>query len=290
MTARLDLGNSLTRCDPHYETCHLPGNLLVTGSSGAGNENDIPAAVITHESAQALAQLGHGYPSVHLELKTRRHKALAENLIAEIPGRTPNWVVLCAHYDGHDLAESAIDNGTGVAVVLEVARALAPVVPFLRRGLRVALFTVEEWGLMGSRSYVDQLAEQECDRISLVVNLDSVGSSSRFTALTSGFEELEPFLLGVAAKIGIPLQTYRPVMANSDHYNFVRRGIPAFRLVAGFDEPDSRLRFVLTPADTLDKVPPTELKVAALLAAEIVLSACMAEGPIARRRATAERG
>lgn len=79
-------------------------------------------------------------------------------------------------------------------------------------------------------------------------------------------------------------------MANSDHYNFLSRGIPAFRLVAGFEEPDSRLRFLLTQADTLEKVEPTELKVAALLAAEIALSACMAEGPIARRQNVEERG
>lgn len=59
---------------------------------------------------------------------------------------------------------------------------------------------------------------------------------------------------------------------------------------SGFEEPDSRLRFLLTQADTLEKVEPTELKVAALLAAEIALSACMTEGPIARRQNVEERG
>ena len=48
-------------------------------------------------------------------------------------------------------------------------------------------------------------------------------------------------------------------MPNSDHANFARRGIPALRLVAGFDEPDSRLRYLLTPGDTLDKIAPKEL-------------------------------
>lgn len=179
---------------------------------------------------------------------------------------------------------------TGVAATLAVARALAPIVPSLKRGLRVILFSVEEWGLTGSRHYVEELDEEQCERISLVVNLDSVAGSPRLTALTSGFEELAHFLSEIAGRIGIPLGIYRPVMANSDHYNFLSRGIPAFRLVAGFEEPDSRLRFLLTQADTLEKVEPTELKVAALLAAEIVLSACMAEGPIARRQNVEERG
>lgn len=67
-------------------------------------------------------------------------------------------------------------------------------------------------------------------------------------------------------------------MANSDHYNFARHGIPALRLVAGFDEPESQLRYLLTPGDTLDKISPAELKLAALLTAEIVLRACTADG------------
>jgi hypothetical protein len=262
----------------------LPGQVLVTGSSGSGEADDIPAAGVTQESGAGLARVGGRHARVRLDLTVRRGAATAENLIAEIPGRTPEWVVLCAHYDGHDLGQSALDNGTGVVVALEVARALAPLAPSLRRGLRVAFFTVEEWGLTGSRHYVDQLGEDESDRIALAVNLDSVAGSPWLTALTSGFEELDPFLVGAAGEAGVTLRTFRPVMANSDHYNFVRRGIPAFRLVAGFDEPDSRLRYLLTPADTLDKVSPTELKAAALLTAEIVLRACMAEHPVARRK------
>jgi aminopeptidase YwaD len=179
-----------------------------------------------------------------------------------------------------------MDNGSGVAVALEVARVLAPLVPSLPRGLRVALFTVEEWGLNGSRQYVDGLTAVERDRIALNVNLDSVVGSPRLTALTSGFADLDPFLHEVGAAVGVPIATFRPLMANSDHYNFARHGIPAFRLVAGFDEPASMLRYLLTPADTLDKVAPGELKAAAMLCAELVLRACSASGPIAARRPT----
>ena len=77
-------------------------------------------------------------------------------------------------------------------------------------------------------------------------------------------------------------------MPNSDHANFARRGIPALRLVAGFDEPDSRLRYLLTPGDTLDKIAPSELKLAALLTAEIVLKALTADGPVAAHKTADE--
>ena len=59
-------------------------------------------------------------------------------------------------------------------------------------------------------------------------------------------------------------------MANSDHYNFARAGVPAARLVAGFDEPESNLRYLLTPADTRDKVAAGDLAAVARLAARLV--------------------
>lgn len=262
----------------------LPGQALVTGSSGTGGPDDIPAAGITQEGAALLA----GGARIRLEIEAARASAVARNLIAEIPGRADEWVVLSAHIDGHDLGESALDNGTGLAVALEVARVLAPIVPQLRRGLRIGFFTIEEWGLAGSRAYCDALSEAECDRIALNVNLDSVAGSPRLAALTSGFAELEPFLAGIAGRLGVALDIHPPLMANSDHYNFARRGIPAFRLVAGFDEPQSNLRYVLTSADTIDKAAPLELKSAALLTASIVLAACAAESPPARRKSAEE--
>ena len=77
----------------------------------------------------------------------------------------------------------------------------------------------------------------------------------------------------------------RPLMQNSDHANFALAGIPALRLVAGFDDPAANLRFVLTPSDTRDKVSPAELTQAATLSAAILAAACAADaGEVARWR------
>jgi aminopeptidase YwaD len=252
---------------------HLPGDSLVTGSSGSGTPDDIPALGISNETAAALVTGSDAYPVVNVKIEAYHQPSVAENLIVDIPGQTPERVVLCAHYDGHDLAQSAIDNASGVACVLELARLLSPIVPSLRRGLRIALFTVEEWGLMGSRHYVDSLPDTDFGNLTLVVNVDAVVGSPRLTALTSEFDELETFLHSVAAPLGVTLGIHSPVMANSDHYNFARVGIPALRLVAGFNEPASRLRHLLTAGDTIDKVRPAELKTACYVAAHIVLAA-----------------
>jgi Zn-dependent M28 family amino/carboxypeptidase len=104
-----------------------------------------------------------------------------------------------------------------------------------------------------------------------------VAGSADLAALTSGYAGVEPFLLKVAAANSQRLRTVRPLMTNSDHANFAQGGIPAIRLVAGFDDPAANLRLVLTPADTRDKVAEADLRRAALLTAAIVAAACQAE-------------
>ena len=256
---------------------------VVAGSSGRDSGEGIPALGISPETAAKLARRSTGFPSVTITVETAEGPAETETLVYDYPGQTDEWVVLSAHVDGHDLAESAMDNGTGLAAVLAVARALSPEVAKWRRGLRVMFFSVEEWALTGSAQYVKALGEAERAKIALNVNLDSVAGSPNLAALTSGFAGVEPFLLGVAEANGQSLRTVRPLMTNSDHANFAAGGIPAIRLVAGFDDPNAHLRVVLTPADTRDKVAQSELRQATLLTAALVAAACNADPDEAAR-------
>jgi aminopeptidase YwaD len=249
-------------------------NKLVAGSSGRQDGPGIPAAGIAPESAAALKRTSRGWPTATLSIETSEHPAETRTLLFDLAGKSDELIVLSAHVDGHDGGESAMDNASGVAAALAVARALAPHVRGFRRGLRLAFFSVEEWALTGSAQYTQNLSSDERARIALNVNLDSVGGSPNLAALTSGFAQLEPFLLDVAEASGIALRTVRPLMQNSDHANFAAAGIPALRLVAGFDDASANLRYVLTPADTRDKVTSAELRQAAVLAANIVAAAC----------------
>ncbi|WP_395711402.1 M28 family peptidase [Reyranella sp.] len=250
---------------------------VVAGSSGRQAGDGIPALGIAPETAARLARRAKGYPTVTMTIETEEGPAETETLLYDYPGRTGEWVVLSAHVDGHDLAESAMDNGTGLASVLAVTRALAPHVAGFRRGLRVMFFSVEEWALTGSAQYVESLGEAERRRIALNVNLDSVAGSPNLAALTSGFGGVEPFVLDVAEANGLGVRTVRPLMTNSDHANFAQAGIPALRLVAGFDDPAANLRLVLTPADTRDKIGQGELRTATIFTAALVAAACNAD-------------
>ena len=222
--------------------CHLPGGLLVTGSSGEGGPEDIPAAGISNEAAVAVAGAGE----VTLVTSGRFIDRHAENLFVDIPGRSGELVVLSAHIDGHHLAASAIDNGSGLVSVLAAATALRESMPSRRRGLRVALFNIEEWALLGSRDHLAALPDSERRRLAFNVNLDSVAGARRLAALTSGIPVAEQLVQQVNAAHGLGIQVHRPFMGNSDHANFIRAGVPALRLCCGLDEEQSNLRFLLT--------------------------------------------
>src|SRR5580704_4312331 len=200
----------------------LPGG-LVAGSTGREEGGaGIPAAGIAPETAARLARTASGWARVTLLLDTEEKDAETRTLLFDMPGREEGWVVLSAHVDGHDLSESAIDNASGVAAALAVVRALAPLVADWRVGLRLAFFSVEEWGLMGSARDVAQLSECARSNVALNIDLDSVAGGSRLATLTSGFAAL----LSVADANGHRLRCVRPLMTNSDHANFAIAGIP----------------------------------------------------------------
>jgi hypothetical protein len=249
-----------------------PGNELVTGACSQDSKENIPAVGVSFNAGATLS--GAGASRARLRIATARSASTGVNLLTEVPGQTPEWIVLCAHYDGHDLAQSALDNATGVVAAIAVFESFAPFVAQLPRGLRLMLFTAEETGLMGSRIYLQSLPASEQRKIALVINLDTIAGSPRLTCLTSGFDELQSFVVRSRKEIGAAeLPCYAPLMRNSDHYNFARCGIPAIRLVAGFDEPEAGARFLLTGADTRERVSMEELRRATRIAGELVWSA-----------------
>jgi hypothetical protein len=261
----------------------------VSGSSGRNGGAGIPALGIAAEAAEMLQPSSDGArPTVRMVIDSEDVAAQTRMLVLDLPGRGPDWIVASAHLDGHPLGESAIDNATGVVVALALARARAPQVVDCPRGLRVCLTSAEEWGLVGSRLWLERMDAAERQRMRLDINLDSVGGAANLTALTSGFANLDPWIRATAARAGLPVATHLPLMANSDHANFAAHGIPAIRLIAGFGEPDSHLRLLLTGADTRDKVRPEELDRALLLARALAWDALTLADAALRTLATRE--
>lgn len=239
---------------------HLPGHGLLSGSSGRLRGGPgIPAAYITHEGAARLAV----QPDACVRLVVTGHErenATAGVVVWDLPGERPERIVLSAHIDGHDLGCSALDNATGVAVAMAAARNLVARVGRGSNSLRVCFFSAEEWALAGSAGYLKSLTPDELRTLKLNINLDTVAGDDSLTALTSGFTGLAPLVRDAAALAGVPVGIHEPLMPNSDHANFAAAGVPALRLLAGFDRPMSRVRHILSAHDRVEVVEESELR------------------------------
>ena len=253
-----------------------PESGRVSGGLGFGERAPIPAVGIGADLADQLAQTAPEAQPVRLVLTSSSAPETAESLILDLPGRTGEWVVVSAHLDGHAVAESAIDNASGVVVALAVAEALEPVMSENQRGLRVCMFNIEEWGLLASRSYVNGLSEAERESIAVNINLDSIAGNDRLTCMISGFTRLRSLTTEACEAARVDADHYVPLVRNSDHYYFAEAGIPAMRVVAGFGDVETNLRYVLTEGDTRNLITTSQLEHAARFAVALTLRAAQA--------------
>jgi GNAT superfamily N-acetyltransferase len=190
--------------------------------------------------------------------------AALSNVIAVIPGTNltlkDQCVVVGAHYDhlGKGWPEAregnagkvhpgGDDNASGVAVLLEVARVLAPELKPQRTVLFVA-FDGEEWGLKGSRHFV-----KTWDSLKpfAMVNLDTVGrlGAKKLMVLGAGTAtEWRPAAMGIGFTTGVESTCVADDPGGSDQVAFHEAGIPAVQLFTGPHEDYHR------PSDTADKV------------------------------------
>ena len=227
----------------------VPSGTLVTQGIG------IPV-VLT--SVRALGGAGDGSPvSVSVEATSRRSPT--ENVIAETPGGTGDRVVMAGgHLDSVAGGPGIEDNGTGAAALIEAAEAIGPRPPGAR--VRIALWTAEELGLLGSRRYVSSLDRSDRRRIAAYLNLDMVGSPNAVPQLYGdGDERIARVLRGAArGRLG-----ETSAGTASDHTYFQLEGIPVNGLYTGSTEAgrDGRARDPCyhLACDTLDNVDRTVL-------------------------------
>ncbi len=272
---------------------HLPGMLAPTGSLRGGRMGEIPGLGLSREHGFALArQCRWGQAVVELQVHNESGPAEAWHVVGEVPGSKAGTaeeeiIVIGGHYDGHDIAQGAMDNASGVAVVLELARTFGPLRGQLPRTLRFIAFAVEELGVLGSTEYVKKHRE-ELGSVSFMLNLDACVGSSPAEFVLNGFEELRPLLQGFAADMRYQLSTKQRVVTASDNFPFVMQGVPAINLVRRGIDPRLGRGYGHTAADTLDKVSEVDLRESAMVAARLMLRAASHAGPLGRRRSQDE--
>ena len=208
------------------------GMLVYNDSSGAvqgslTGPGPIPAVTLSDTDGQHLLDLlASGQVVARLTVDASIEQRSATNVVADKPARNPaaQSVVIGAHLDSVPAGPGANDNGSGSALVLELAQVLATRdEPFT---LRFALFGAEELGLYGSRNYVDRLTDAERANTRAMINLDMVGVGEAWRF--GGTDDLVQRALGAATDIGergLPLRG--PQSGGSDHASFLAVGVPA---------------------------------------------------------------
>jgi Zn-dependent M28 family amino/carboxypeptidase len=185
---------------------------------------------------------------VHSEIKT----AESENIVGLLPGTDPKLkdevVVLSGHLDhigitppvnGDSINNGALDNASGVATTLEVARLFrgkaAP-----KRSVLFLIDTAEEKGLIGAE-YFAHNPTVPLPSIVADVDLDMPILTYEFTDVTAygaDRSSIGPSVRRAAATMNVKLspdpQPDEGVFTRSDHYRFVEQGVPAVFLVTGF--------------------------------------------------------
>jgi aminopeptidase YwaD len=190
---------------------------------GDATEVDVPMVAISRADGQEIMQQLSAGP-LEATVSVDEPASRAFNVIAKGQGVTACETVIGGHYDSVPAVEGADDNASGTAGVIEMARVVAA------RDLAGAhcfvLFGAEEFGLYGSRSFVEGLSDAEINGMRAMLNLDVIGTDAPLTLIGSadmietGRVEAED--LGVDAERGEVAAG-----ASSDHASFVDAGVPA---------------------------------------------------------------
>ena len=181
----------------------------------------------------ALEILKSGATRVHIELKTKNHVHISQNVVAEIKGtKYPDEIVAFgAHYDSVEFSYGVWDNAAGSVTIMEILRHFTKNPP--ARTVRFIWFGSEEVGLLGSHAYVDSLTNAEAAKHVFMVNCDVGGSilGSNGAHITAD-ESLCKYVEYMAKELGYSTSVRQGVMS-SDSVPFADRGIPAINFARG---------------------------------------------------------
>ena len=283
------------------------GTLFVQGggSSAKDGENNYAYVMLSSDDYLRIQRLVVSGQRVEMEadVKTTFYDTDLKgyDVIGEIPGTDPvlkdEIVMLGGHLDSWQGATGATDNAAGCAVMMEVLRIIKATGLQPKRTIRIALWSGEEQGLLGSRGYVknhfadpaDMVLKPEHAKVSAYYNLDNGSGKIRGIYLQGNAEAgpifakwLEPFY-DLGAKTVTISNT-----GGTDHQAFDGVGIPGFQFIQDPLEYDTRTHH--TNMDTYDHLVPDDLKQAATIIASFVYNTAQRDEKIPRKELPKPRG
>jgi len=285
------------------------------GSWKTGENATVPGLTVALEQWDRIARLIERKTDVELELNVANtfydDDPMQYNTVAEIPGtdKKDELVMVGAHLDSWHSGTGATDNGAGSVVMMEAMRILKVLDVKPRRTIRIALWTGEEQGLLGSQNYVQQhfgsrppidepdmkgmptllrreagpvTVKSEQAKISAYFNVDNGSGKIRGVYLQENeavapiFEAwMQPF-----RDLGMSTLTMRNT-GGTDHQSFDAVGIPGFQFIQ--DPLDYETRTHHSNMDVYDRLQADDLKQAAVIVASFVYHAAMRDQMLPRK-------
>jgi hypothetical protein len=267
------------------------GGESLTALSLSGTIATVPAAQIGLEDVLLIKRLlDRGPVSVQFSFTNRIRKHVKiPNVVAEIPGRelSSEIVMVGAHLDSWQPGTGAQDNGTGVASVLEVARAIKALNRAPRRTIRFVLFGGEEEGLLGSAAYVRRhLAD--LPKIDAILVTDSGSEPAKGWFLMGREDEkeavaaLKPLLTGLGAD---GISSDAEYIFQTDHAAFDVLGVPSLVL---WNDTEKYSALHHKASDTFDSVVEKDLTQDATVIAVTAYAIADSKEPFAAHLSPAE--
>lgn len=261
-------------------------------------ENFLDIALQYEDYMMLVRLLKNNIPvKMDLEVQTKFFKddIKGYNVIAEIPGTDPKLkdqiVMIGGHLDSWQSGTGATDNAAGSMVMMEAIRILKTIGIHPRRTIRIALWSGEEQGLLGSRGYVkktfadskDMKLLPEHSKLSVYFNLDNGSGKIRGVYLQENAAVKYIFSQWLAPFHDLGAKTLTiSNTGGTDHLAFDAVGLPGFQFIQDPLEYDTRTHH--SNMDVYEHLQEDDLKQAATIVAAFVYDAAMRDEMIPRKK------
>jgi hypothetical protein len=276
------------------------GTLFVQGGGAyaTGSPDNFTDIMITIEDYLSICRLIRAGIPVKLDLDVKtafnQDDTKGYNVIAEIKGTDPRLkdeiVMLGGHLDSWQAATGATDNAAGCAVMMEVVRIIKTLGLKPRRTIRIALWSGEEQGLLGSRAYVKSHfadpatmeLKPEHSRFSSYFNIDNGTGRVRGVYLQGNEKVKEIFTQWLAPfkDMGASTLTISNT-GGTDHGSFDAVGLPGFQFIQDPIEYSTRTHH--TNMDSYDHLVPEDLQQVSVIVASFVYNAATRDEKLPRK-------
>lgn len=272
------------------------GQIRAFGNRNADPKTTLPTVVMRNEDFGRITRLLADGTAVTLEFDIRNRYfpegTTSYNVVAEIPGsdKKDEIVMLGGHLDSWHAATGATDNAIGCAVMMEAARILKAIGVTPRRTIRVALWSGEEQGLLGSQAYVKKhfgSAEAPTPNYSKFAgyfNIDmGTGQARRFSVF--GPQSAADMLNSIGQPfsdigfIGATASRNRG-LGGSDHTSFNQAGLPGISV--NQDPIEYFTHTWHTNLDTYERIIEDDVKRSAIIVAAAVYQLAMRDEMLPR--------